>query len=239
VTSSTHPPLDFETVIFGAGISGIGTAIEVQREGMGSFVLLEKADDLGGTWRDNTYPGIAVDIPSFSYSFSYENNHPWSRVFAPGAESDFGCKRPALSNHYLQAFNRDKVELVTEPIDRITKRGIVTKDGVEHAMDLLILGTGLETMERGNAPSFDVQGLPRRRRPPLLNPNRRVRVGSGASAGRRACVSFAIDLVASSRQRCPSALPRSRRSDSAVDIGGERRIQGREARSSREASHKT
>ena len=77
---------DVEVVIVGAGISGIGAAIELRRRGMQSFVLLEAADDLGGTWRDNTYPGIAVDIPSVSYCFSYETDYPWSRVFATGDE---------------------------------------------------------------------------------------------------------------------------------------------------------
>src|SRR5688572_917031 len=76
---------DVEVVIVGAGISGIGAAIELRRR-MQSFVLLEAAGDLGGTWRDNTYPGIAVDIPSVSYCFSYETDYPWPRVFATGAE---------------------------------------------------------------------------------------------------------------------------------------------------------
>ena len=63
-----------------------GAGIELLRRGMTSFVLLEAADDLGGTWRDNRYPGIAVDIPSVSYCFSYETDFPWSRVFSPGEE---------------------------------------------------------------------------------------------------------------------------------------------------------
>ena len=49
-------------------------------------MLLEGADEVGGTWRDNTYPGIAVDVPSFEYQLSIELNPDWSRVFAPGAE---------------------------------------------------------------------------------------------------------------------------------------------------------
>jgi len=79
--------IEFETVIVGAGVSGIGAAIELMHEGLGSYVILEKAEDLGGTWRANTYPGIAVDIPSISYSFSYENDYPWSRTFARGRRS--------------------------------------------------------------------------------------------------------------------------------------------------------
>ncbi len=78
--------LDVDVVIVGAGISGIATGIELLRRGQKSFVLLEAGSRLGGTWRDNTYPGVAVDIPSISYCFSFETDYPWSRVFAPGQE---------------------------------------------------------------------------------------------------------------------------------------------------------
>jgi cation diffusion facilitator CzcD-associated flavoprotein CzcO len=77
---------DVETLIIGAGISGIGAGIELLRRGNPSFALLESASALGGTWRDNTYPGVAVDIPSASYCFSFETDYPWSREYATGAE---------------------------------------------------------------------------------------------------------------------------------------------------------
>ena len=77
---------DVETLIVGAGISGIGAGIELLRRGHSSFTLLESASAMGGTWRDNTYPGVAVDIPSVSYCFSFETDYPWSREFATGAE---------------------------------------------------------------------------------------------------------------------------------------------------------
>ncbi len=354
--------VDVDVLIVGAGISGIGAGIELLRSGNGSFVILEAADELGGTWRANTYPGVAVDIPSVSYCFSFEMDFPWSRVFAPGAEIQryvkhcaekyqvtrhirygsrvvrssfdedrgtwttelaeggsvtsryliaatgllsqpklpvipgldsfagtsmhtarwdhthdltsrrvafigtgatavqavptiaprvaqldvfqrtpvwvnpkmdaplehgsrfslrrvalgrallrliseggleilmfgvvnyrrlpfivhavqalsrtwmkkqvrdpdtaaklvpdygFGCKRPAPSNDYLAAFNRDNVRLVTQPIARICAEGVVTDDGTLHAADTLILATGFLTTEKGNAPSFEVVG---------------------------------------------------------------------------------
>ncbi len=78
--------IDHECVIVGAGFSGIGAGIRLLRAGIDSFVILEQASTLGGTWRDNTYPGIAVDITSLTYSFSFEPNPRWSRLFAPGAE---------------------------------------------------------------------------------------------------------------------------------------------------------
>ncbi len=79
-----HP--DIEVLIVGGGISGIGAGIELLRRGNASFLILEAGSEPGGTWRDNTYPGVAVDIPAVSYCYSFETSFPWSRVFAPGRE---------------------------------------------------------------------------------------------------------------------------------------------------------
>ncbi|MFC4115304.1 flavin-containing monooxygenase [Nonomuraea zeae] len=73
-------------VIIGSGFAGIGMAIKLKEAGYHDFVILEKAPELGGTWRDNTYPGCACDVPSHMYSFSYELNPGWSRMFAPQEE---------------------------------------------------------------------------------------------------------------------------------------------------------
>lgn len=76
----------YSVVIVGTGFAGLGTAIKLKQAGIHDFVLLEKANDLGGTWRDNTYPGCACDVPSLMYSFSFEQNPDWSRIFAPQDE---------------------------------------------------------------------------------------------------------------------------------------------------------
>lgn len=355
---------DHEVVIVGAGISGLGIAIRLKEQGIESFIILERAGQVGGTWRDNRYPGIAVDITSFTYSYSFEQNPNWSSVFAPGnelqsytervaakygiyphirfgvsvsrAEFDeqnhcwrieidggdaitarhlvsatgglispkmpdiegigdfkgkiihtghwddsvdlkgkrvavigtgatavqlvpkiaplvkrldvyqrtpiwllkkpdyalpgwlksafrllpgvqravragtdivsesvmvistiyyrqapwivrkyeeaginnmkeqlpgrpdlwekltpkygFGCKRPSFSNEYFRTFARENTELITDPIERITEKGIKTRDGVEHKIDVLILATGYRVFEKGNLPSYDVVG---------------------------------------------------------------------------------
>ncbi|MCR1774016.1 flavin-containing monooxygenase, partial [Nocardioides daeguensis] len=73
-----------DAVIVGAGFGGMGAAIELQRQGYDDLVILEREDDLGGTWHVNRYPGLAVDIPSSTYSYSFEPNPHWSRLFAPG-----------------------------------------------------------------------------------------------------------------------------------------------------------
>jgi cation diffusion facilitator CzcD-associated flavoprotein CzcO len=76
----------YETVIVGAGFSGIGTAINLDKAGIDNYVVIEAGSGPGGTWYWNTYPGIAVDIPSFSYQFSFEQSANWSRTYAPGGE---------------------------------------------------------------------------------------------------------------------------------------------------------
>jgi cation diffusion facilitator CzcD-associated flavoprotein CzcO len=77
---------DHEVAVIGAGFSGLGAAITLQRAGITDFLVIEDGDDVGGAWHWNTYPGIAVDIPSFSYQFSFEQRTDWSRVYAPGSE---------------------------------------------------------------------------------------------------------------------------------------------------------
>jgi cation diffusion facilitator CzcD-associated flavoprotein CzcO len=82
----TSSRTDLRFLIIGAGMSGILSAIELQKAGFDDFVIYEKADRLGGTWRENTYPGIACDVPSHFYSYSFAPNPEWSHRFAPGSE---------------------------------------------------------------------------------------------------------------------------------------------------------
>jgi len=79
--SSTQQPMHTRALIIGTGFSGLGMGIELQRRGV-DFLILEKADDVGGTWRDNTYPGAACDVPSHLYSFSFEPKPDWPHVFS-------------------------------------------------------------------------------------------------------------------------------------------------------------
>ena len=75
-----------EVVIVGSGFAGIGMAIRLKQEGIDDFVVLERADRVGGTWRDNHYPGVACDVESHLYSFSFAPNPDWTRQFAPQSE---------------------------------------------------------------------------------------------------------------------------------------------------------
>jgi cation diffusion facilitator CzcD-associated flavoprotein CzcO len=75
-----------DVLIVGAGFAGTAMGIQLLRAGRESFVIIEQADDVGGTWRDNRYPGVSCDLPSQLYSFSFQPNPSWSRVFAEGYE---------------------------------------------------------------------------------------------------------------------------------------------------------
>lgn len=83
--SGAPPPHVHPVVVVGAGIAGIGAAIQLQQAGVECLVL-EKSTELGGVWRDNTYPGCGCDVPSALYSFSFAPNPHWSRLFAPQDE---------------------------------------------------------------------------------------------------------------------------------------------------------
>jgi cation diffusion facilitator CzcD-associated flavoprotein CzcO len=78
--------IDHEVLIIGAGFGGIGAGVELIKAGIDHILIVDKNDGIGGTWWANTYPGVAVDIPSIYYSFSYEPPKKWTRMFAPGAE---------------------------------------------------------------------------------------------------------------------------------------------------------
>jgi cation diffusion facilitator CzcD-associated flavoprotein CzcO len=79
-------PQNPSIAIIGAGFAGIGTAIRLKQSGIESFTIFERAGEIGGTWRDNTYPGAACDVPSHVYSLSFEPNPGWTRKFSPSEE---------------------------------------------------------------------------------------------------------------------------------------------------------
>jgi cation diffusion facilitator CzcD-associated flavoprotein CzcO len=97
--------------VIGAGFSGIGAAIKLDEAGFHDYLVLEEGDGVGGAWHWNTYPGIAVDIPSFSYQFSFEKRADWSRVYAPGEELK------AYAEHCVEKYRlRDRIRLGTKVV---------------------------------------------------------------------------------------------------------------------------
>lgn len=77
---------DWEVIVVGAGFAGIAAGVKLREAGILDFIVLEKADDVGGVWRDNTYPGCTCDVPSALYSYSFAPKPDWQRLFAPQAE---------------------------------------------------------------------------------------------------------------------------------------------------------
>jgi cation diffusion facilitator CzcD-associated flavoprotein CzcO len=145
---STVSEVDHEVVIVGAGFSGIGVAIELDRNGIRDYLIVDEAEGFGGTWYWNRYPGVAVDIPSFSYQFSFEPSADWSRVYAPGEELRSYAERCA-GRYGL----RDRTRFGTR-INRATfDEGehlwrIVTSAGDELAVRHLIDATGVLTQPK-------------------------------------------------------------------------------------------
>jgi cation diffusion facilitator CzcD-associated flavoprotein CzcO len=135
--------VDHEIVVIGAGFSGIGAAIKLREAGFSDFVLLDEADGVGGTWHWNTYPGVAVDIPSFSYQFSFEKRSDWSRVYAPGRELK------AYAEHCTDKYGvRDHIRLNTKVTaasfdEHASVWRIGTADGQHMTARFVIVATGV------------------------------------------------------------------------------------------------
>jgi cation diffusion facilitator CzcD-associated flavoprotein CzcO len=130
-----------EVVIVGAGFSGLGMAIALRQAGLDDFVVLEQADRLGGTWRDNTYPGCGCDVQSHLYSYSFELNPDWSRRYAEHAEIQRYLEHCA-TRHRLHARIRLNTEMTSAAFDERTGRWTVrTPTGTIDA-GALVLGIG-------------------------------------------------------------------------------------------------
>ena len=157
-TSSRAQPTTTTTsvLIIGSGFSGLGLAAKLDDAGITDWLLLEHADRVGGTWRDNTYPGCECDIPSPLYSFSFDQNPDWSRLFAP---------QPEILN-YLESFAQrqgllDRIRFGRKVLragwDEDCQKWIVTtaSGGERYVADHLVSAVGL--LHRPNTP--DIAGL--------------------------------------------------------------------------------
>ncbi len=114
MATQTHPrrstptealPERVRVLIIGAGFAGLGAAIQLDAAGRSDFVVLDKGTSVGGTWRDNTYPGAACDVPSQLYSFSFAPNPNWSRSFSPQPEIHAYLQDVAQSSGVLDRFH--------------------------------------------------------------------------------------------------------------------------------------
>ncbi|WP_034271954.1 flavin-containing monooxygenase [Haloechinothrix halophila] len=114
-----------KVIIVGTGFSGLGMGIQLKNAGIDDFVIIEKADEVGGTWRDNTYPGCACDIQSHMYSFSYEQNPNWSRAFS-GQPEIFDYLKGVADKYGLREHMRFGVEMTSARWDEDAQTWTVT-----------------------------------------------------------------------------------------------------------------
>ena len=139
--ASGSVPAEVDVAIVGAGFAGIGMATQLRRRGRESFVVLERADAVGGTWRDNVYPGIACDIPAHLYSFSFRPPADWATLFPRGAEIRDYLQR-TVDEEGLTPFIRLGCELVDARWDASSAQwSLVTGRGRVRAR-MLVLAVG-------------------------------------------------------------------------------------------------
>ncbi|HXI87793.1 MAG TPA: NAD(P)/FAD-dependent oxidoreductase [Parvularculaceae bacterium] len=126
--------------ILGAGFSGMGMAIALKERGLENFTIYEKAADFGGTWRENVYPGIACDVPSHLYSFSFDPNPDWSKRYSSGAEI-WDYMRACATKHGLYEraeFGKRILRLAYEG----ARWRITFADGSTADADIIVSGLG-------------------------------------------------------------------------------------------------
>lgn len=133
---------DLDAIIIGAGFAGLAAAIKLKEAGFGRLVVLEKGDRIGGTWRENTYPGACCDVPSRLYSFSFALNPDWSRAFSPHGEIRAYMERVAARFGVADRF-RFNAEVEKAAWDETAGRWTVTlKGGETLSAPVLVSGLG-------------------------------------------------------------------------------------------------
>jgi cation diffusion facilitator CzcD-associated flavoprotein CzcO len=141
-----------EVAIIGSGFAGLCMGIKLRQAGVEDFVILEKAEDLGGTWRDNTYPGCACDVPSYLYSFSFEQNPRWTRMFAPWDEI-LAYLRHCADKYGITDHIRYGAEVTEAAFDESTGRWSVTVNGDE-TISARSLVAGVGNLHQPNLPDI-------------------------------------------------------------------------------------
>jgi len=136
-------PHHVDVLIIGSGFAGLGAAIKLAQAGKSDFVVIERGSEVGGTWRDNTYPGAACDVPSHLYSYSFELNPEWTRSFSQQGEIQSYLRRVARKHNVLDrhVFNCEmesaRWNAATAQWDVATSRGDYTASTVISAVGAL------------------------------------------------------------------------------------------------------
>ncbi|TXH05941.1 MAG: NAD(P)/FAD-dependent oxidoreductase [Nevskiaceae bacterium] len=129
-------------VIIGAGFGGLGMGIQLKKAGIDAFTILEKAASVGGTWRDNTYPGAACDVPSHLYSYSFEPKSDWTRKFGLQPEIR-SYMESCVAKYHLHDHIQFNTEVETAAFDKAAGQWVIkTKTGMTLKARVLITATG-------------------------------------------------------------------------------------------------
>jgi cation diffusion facilitator CzcD-associated flavoprotein CzcO len=137
-----HDGVHLGVAILGAGFAGICMAIKLRERGRDDFVVCEKASDLGGTWRDNTYPGCGCDVPAHLYSYSFAQHPHWSRVYARQPEILAYIRRVAADHDVERRISYDTTvtELAWDEASRCWR--LVTADGRRFTASVVVSAVG-------------------------------------------------------------------------------------------------
>jgi cation diffusion facilitator CzcD-associated flavoprotein CzcO len=133
---------DLSVLIVGTGFSGLGMGIKLKEAGIDSFTILERANDVGGTWRDNNYPGCACDVQSHLYSFSFEPNPNWTRMFARQPEIKAYLQHCAQKYALLPHIRYDSEVVRAEYDEAAAMWTVTTRKGEVHRANVLVSGMG-------------------------------------------------------------------------------------------------
>ena len=140
-------------IIVGAGFAGLGMGINLLKKGEDSFLILERADRVGGTWRENTYPGAACDVSSFVYSYSFEPWAEWTRLFSPQKDI-FRYLQHCTQKYGLEPFLHFNTSVNGGEYDEEKEEWkLRTKEGKEYRCKVLITGTG--PLNKPSVPDFE------------------------------------------------------------------------------------
>lgn len=139
--TTDQSPNPFRVVIIGAGMSGILAAIKLMEDGITDFCIYDKGDSVGGTWRDNRYPGLACDVPAHSYTYSFEPYAEWSRHYAAGAEIREYFEK-VVDKYGVRKFLR-----LNQKLESLEFKGgrwhLVMESGLTDLADFVIAATGV------------------------------------------------------------------------------------------------
>ncbi|MEJ7583594.1 MAG: NAD(P)/FAD-dependent oxidoreductase [Acidimicrobiales bacterium] len=136
-TATTHS----RVAVVGTGFAGIGAAVALRQAGFEDFVVFERAGDVGGTWRDNTYPGCQCDVPSHLYSFSFAPNPDWSRTYSLQPEIGAYIRRTA-EEHGVLGHIRFHAPVADARWDDAEQRWVLDTPGGRHTADVLVMANG-------------------------------------------------------------------------------------------------